>query len=106
MNVAIDTNLENKQQNLAVLIATIGKALNVFQDHEDENILPLIQSKDRRTFLKKHTPDYKIRLQKLLQKTVWALPFWSLPIENWMITEMMTLLEALSNDLGQERNEQ
>ena len=67
MNKAIDTNLERHQEELARLIVTTGKALKLLGHQEEENILPLIQSRDRQAFLKKHTVFYKRQLHLLLQ---------------------------------------
>lgn len=109
MNKAIDTNLQRRQEDLAILIVTLGNALKVFKANEEVNILPFIRAKDKTAFLRKHTPDYKQRLHKLLQTLFWALPnesvFW--PIEtqaraaiNNLMTDTRDLLEKISEDLS------
>lgn len=99
------TSIKLKQEALAILIATLGKESRLLEDWEGENILPLIRSKDRLTFLQKYTTNYKVRLHKLLQKCFWALPLWkepNLPATDWQLAELERLIEALSQNLSNE----
>lgn len=110
MTKALDNTLYRQQENLAILIITLGNALKVFGANEEANILPLIRAKDKAKFLRKHTSDYKQRLQKLLQIVFWKSPnentFW--PIETQarataknITADIKDLIEKISEDLSQ-----